>query len=129
MTPEASARSLTSHLGGIALIGERSPGTSFSAKPSAIGILFDVWQYTRNIFVPVKARRLGVPFDIDMEGRPLVDDTLKSAIDLAHEGETVTLALQAYLDRTSDDLAACINAEITVRLSKVRIWGIPMTLP
>ena len=124
MTPEVSARSLISHLGGITLIGERSPGTSFSAKPSAIGILFDVRQYTRNIFLLVhQARRLGVPFEIDMEGRSLVDDTLKSAIDLAREGETVTLALQAYLDRTSDDLAACINAEITVRLVKGAYLG------
>jgi proline dehydrogenase len=123
-TPEASEHSLTAHLEGIRLIGERSRGTSFSAKPSAIGILFDHRHYIRNISLLVQeAREHGVPFEIDMEGRPLVDDTFKSAINLALEGETVTLALQAYLDRTPDDLAACINAGITVRLVKGAYLG------
>jgi len=118
-TPEASEHSLTSHLEGITLIGEQSPGTSFSAKPSGIGILFDYRHYIRNISLLVhEARKHGVPFEIDMEGHPLVGDIFKSAINLALEGETVTLALQAYLDRTSDDLSACINAGITVRLVK-----------
>ena len=118
-TPEASENALISHLEGISLIGKWSPGTSFSAKPSAIGILLDYRHYIRNISLLVhEARKQGVPFEIDMEGRPLVDDTLKSAIDLALGGDTVTLALQAYLDRTSDDLAVCINAGITVRLVK-----------
>ena len=58
-----------------------------------------------------------------MEGRPLVDNTLISAIDLAREGEPVTLALQAYLDRTPGDLAACIDAGVTVRLVKGAYGG------
>ena len=124
MTRETSERSLTSHIEGITLIGERSPGTSFSAKPSAIGILFDFPHYIRNLSLLVhEARKHGVPFEIDMEGRPLVDNTLRSAIDLAREGEPVTLALQAYLDRTPGDLAACIDAGVTVRLVKGAYGG------
>ena len=70
-----------------------------------------------------EARKHGVPFEIDMEGRPLVENTLSSAYRSCPGGKPVTLALQAYLDRTPGDLAACIDAGITVRLVKGAYGG------
>jgi proline dehydrogenase len=122
--PEEAQQALMLHLAGIRLAGEQSTGISFSIKPSAIGMLFDHGEYVRNISLLFhEARDWGVPFEIDMEGRPLVEDTLRSALELASEGGPVTLALQAYLDRTSRDLTVCMNAGITVRLVKGAYLG------
>jgi proline dehydrogenase len=116
--PEESHQALDAHLTGIRAAGDLKSGISFSIKPSAIGILFDRREYVRNLSLLFhEARDHGVPFEIDMEGSPLVEGTLQSALDLAREGP-LTLALQAYLDRTSRDLQVCINAGITVRLVK-----------
>jgi proline dehydrogenase len=123
-TPEESHHALVSHLAGIRAAGEQSKGISFSVKPSAIGILFDHGEYIRNLsllFHEALDRR--VPFEIDMEGRPLVGDTLRSALTLAAEGNPLTVALQAYLNRTSNDLAVCMAAGISVRLVKGAYQG------
>ena len=123
-TPEEAQQALMLHLAGIRMAGEESTDISFSIKPSAIGMLFDHGEYVRNVSLLFhEARDWGVPFEIDMEGRPLVGDTLRSALDLASEGGPVTLALQAYLDRTSRDLTVCMNAGITVRLVKGAYLG------
>jgi proline dehydrogenase len=123
-TPEASGHSLLLHLAGIQAAGERSGGISFSVKPSAIGILFDHGEYIRNLSLLFhEARDRGVPFEIDMEGRPLVGDTFRSALSLAGEGGPLTVALQAYLNRTPNDLGVCIAAGIRVRLVKGAYQG------
>lgn len=123
-TPEESQQALMVHLTGIRIAGQQSAGISFSIKPSAIGILFDHGEYARNLSLLFhEARDCGVPFEIDMEGRSLVGNTLQSTLDLAREGGPVTLALQAYLDRTSRDLAVCMNAGVTVRLVKGAYLG------
>ena len=117
-TPEESQHALQVHLAGIRATADQKTGISFSVKPSAIGILFDHGEYVRNLSLLFhEARDSGVPFEIDMEGRPFVDGTLQSALDLAGEG-ALTLALQAYLSRTSRDLRVCVNAAVTVRLVK-----------
>jgi proline dehydrogenase len=117
-TPEESRHAEATHLEGIRMAGDLKAGIAFSIKPSAIGILFDPGEYIRNLSLLFhEAKVHGVPFEIDMEGRPLVDGTLGSALALAREGP-LTLALQAYLDRTSRDLPACVDAAVTVRLVK-----------
>jgi proline dehydrogenase len=123
-TPEESHHALVTHLAGIRAAGEQSGGISFSVKPSAIGILFDHGEYIRNLSLLFhEALDRGVRFEIDMEGRPLVGDTLRSALNLAGEGRPLTVALQAYLNRTSNDLAACMDAGISVRLVKGAYHG------
>lgn len=123
-TPEESRRALVSHLTGIRAAGEQPGSISFSVKPSAIGILFDHGEYIRNLSLLFhEALDRGVPFEIDMEGRPLVGDTLRSALTLAGEGGPLTIALQAYLNRTSNDLAACMDAGVRVRLVKGAYHG------
>ncbi len=73
MTPEVSARSLISISGRIPLIGEHSPGTSFPQNHLRSESFLMFLAILRNIFLLVKNRRarLGVPFEIDMEGRSL----------------------------------------------------------
>jgi proline dehydrogenase len=123
-TPKDAQEAMVSHLAGIRIAGEQQGALSFSIKPSAIGILFDHGDYIRNLSrLFHEALDRGVPFEIDMEGRPLVGDTIRSALTLAGEGGGVTLALQAYLDRTSTDLATCLNAGIRVRLVKGAYLG------
>jgi len=117
-TPEESQHALSLHLAGIHAAGRLKTRISFSIKSTAIGILFDHEEHARNLSLLFhEARDHGVPFEIDMEGSPLVEGTLQSALDLAREGP-LTLALQAYLDRTSHDLQVCVDAGITVRLVK-----------
>ena len=122
-TPEESQHSLVAHLAGIREAGSQ-PGISFSIKPSAIGILFDHGEYVRNLSLLFhEALDRGVPFEMDMEGRAFVADTLRSALTIAGEGGPVTLALQAYLNRTSTDLSRCMDAGIRVRLVKGAYLG------
>jgi proline dehydrogenase len=117
-TPEESQDALKVNRTGIRASGDLKEGISFSLKPSAIGILFDRGEYVRNLSLLFhEARDCGVPFGIDMEVRPFVESTLQSVLDLAGEG-SLTLALQAYLERTSRDLPVCLKKGVTVRLVK-----------
>ncbi len=117
-TPEESHHALQEHLAGIRMAGELKAGIAFSIKPSAIGVLFDRDEYAANLSLLFReARKNRVPFEIDMEGSPFVETTVQSVLALTGEGP-LTLALQAYLDRTSRDLSACVNAAVTVRLVK-----------
>jgi proline dehydrogenase len=124
LTHAESEQAVLTQLAGIRTIGTSSCGASFSVKPSAIGMLYDYSEYTQNLSVIAQeARALGVPLEIDMEGRPHVDATVRSAVSLAAGGTQVTLALQTYLDRTPGDLVTCMNAGITVRLVKGTYLG------
>ena len=117
-TPEESLHALQEHLAGIRMAGELKAGIAFSIKPSAIGVLFSQDEYADNLSLLFReARNNGVPFEIDMEGSPFVETTLQSVLALTGEGP-LTLALQAYLDRTSRDLSACMSTGVTVRLVK-----------
>jgi proline dehydrogenase len=59
-----------------------------------------------------------VMVEIDIEGTPLVDFTIDTSINLAKNGFPIILALQAYLDRTQEDLKKVLSHGITVRLVK-----------
>ena len=56
--------------------------------------------------------------EIDMEGTPLIDFTLQVALECAKENYYVTLALQAYLDRTIEDIETALDNDISIRLVK-----------
>jgi proline dehydrogenase len=123
-THEESEQAVTRQLAAIRTIGTSSCGAAFAVKPSSIGVLFDYSEYTRNlVLIAQEAVAWGVPLEIDMEGRPYVEDTLRSALFLAAGGTSVTLALQVYLDRTPRDLDSCRNSGITIRLVKGAYLG------
>jgi proline dehydrogenase len=111
-------------LEGIRAFGAAVPGVSWAVKPSSIGILIDPAAFETNLAaIAQEAQEQGVPLEIDMEGRPLVEGTLRSALNLAEGGSAVTLALQVYLDRTPRDLDTCLRAGIRVRLVKGAYLG------
>jgi proline dehydrogenase len=123
-SPAETTHAVSAQRDAIRAVGAGASGASFSVKPSLLGILRDPEEYAANLAILAReARDRNVPLEIDMEGRPLVEGTLRSALALADEGMPVTLALQAYLDRTPRDLDACLRAGIRVRLVKGTYLG------
>jgi proline dehydrogenase len=123
-TPAEAETAVKAELAGIRAVGTGISGIALAVKPSAIGILADSRVYQENLTILAReAGTAGVAIEIDMEGRPLVEATLKSALALAGEGIKVTLALQVYLDRTSRDLDTCMSAGISIRLVKGAYLG------
>ena len=66
---------------------------------------------------------MNVNIEIDMEGTPLVEYTINTALECANMGYHVSLALQAYLNRTMDDIKKVIEHDMTVRLVKGAYLG------
>ena len=98
--------------------------SSVSVKLTAIGALHDKEQCLKNALDLLKeasASRIG--FEIDMEGAPLVDFTIKTAIACAEVQGPITLAIQAYLDRTNADLEGLLGTGIRIRLVKGAYLG------
>jgi proline dehydrogenase len=65
-----------------------------------------------------KAAQLRIPFELDMEGQRMVDLTLEIADDNLRSGLPVTVTVQAYLRRTSQDIDAMLDACARIRLVK-----------
>jgi proline dehydrogenase len=92
---------------------------SVSVKISALGYAQDKVACLNSVMdIARESADRKVGFEIDMEGRSLVDFTLKVARTCAESIYPVTLALQAYLDRTPKDLEVAIASGIRVRLVK-----------
>jgi proline dehydrogenase len=69
------------------------------------------------------SNEFNINLEIDMEGTPLIDNTIDTALKCAAQRIPVTLALQAYLDRTVTDLKNLIDNGIKVRLVKGAYFG------
>lgn len=107
----------------VRVLSERAPDCTISLKPTALGILFDPLLYEQNLTEILKeAEKNEIGLEIDMEGRDLVDVTLQSARKMAGE-YSLTVALQAYLDRTPADCDFCIREGIRVRMVKGAYLG------
>jgi proline dehydrogenase len=110
-------------LGSIRIISSQMPDCTISLKPTSMGILYDPKEYERNLMrVFRRAEENAIGLEIDMEGRDLVDITLQSAREMVKE-YPLTIALQAYLDRTPADCDLCINEGIRIRLVKGAYLG------
>ncbi|HVP94797.1 MAG TPA: proline dehydrogenase family protein [Methanoregulaceae archaeon] len=97
---------------------------SVAIKLSAIGALFDPQHCRENTLAIFReAGKRHVSPEIDMEGKGLADLTIGTASACAHEGYSLTLALQAYLDRTVKDLDNVTSQGIGVRLVKGAYHG------
>jgi proline dehydrogenase len=102
----------------IRVLASRVPDCTISLKPTAMGILIDPREYERNLALVLhEAEKNEIGLEIDMEGRNLVDSTLRSAKETGKE-YPLTIALQAYLDRTPTDCELCIDEGIRIRLVK-----------
>jgi proline dehydrogenase len=103
----------------ISAIHRNGLDASVAIKPSAIGVALDTesyYEYLEQILSQATAKR--VPVGIDMEGAPLVKDTLEGVYQAAEKGYTFTIALQAYLRRTPADINRMAEENISVRLVK-----------
>jgi len=92
---------------------------SISVKVSALGYTHNKEICLENLLRIAKdaaARKVG--FDVDMEGRSLVDFTLSCAESCREKAFPVTIALQAYLDRTPKDLERMLEKRARIRLVK-----------
>jgi proline dehydrogenase len=92
---------------------------SISVKLSSLGALFDgdlALEQTADLCR--EATRAGVGFEIDMEGRGLVGAAMEAAALCANRGLPVTLAVQAYLDRTAGDIRLLLALGIVPRFVK-----------
>jgi proline dehydrogenase len=100
-------------------IGKNRLNASISVKLTAIGAHNDQARCLQNALRAAKeAARWTLPFEIDMEGRNVVDLTLDTAMACRSTGYDTTLALQAYLDRTPNDLIRVVDAKIKSRIVK-----------
>ncbi len=70
-----------------------------------------------------RAHHQGVEIELDMEGQRSVDLTLLIAEERARTGQPVTVALQAYLNRTPRDLERMMDAGVKIRLVKGAYTG------
>ena len=105
-------------------VADRDLDAAVTVKPTALGAHVDTTSAERNMMrVCREVAGLGVPFEVDMEGTPLVDHTIDAVLMCVDEGLAVTLALQAYLDRTPRDLEVVADAGVGIRLVKGAYMG------
>ncbi|MDD5685692.1 MAG: proline dehydrogenase family protein [Methanoregulaceae archaeon] len=97
---------------------------NISIKSTSLGAIFDRELCLEMICdLASLANRKGIGFEIDMEGKGLVEASLSAAARCAAEGYRVTLALQAYLDRTGDDLSRLLAMDVAPRIVKGAYLG------
>jgi proline dehydrogenase len=101
-----AARSVEAYLSCARAIEEKGLDASISVKLTDLGALFDRQLCQENLRILAKqAKRCGVGFEIDVEGRPLVEFTVKAALDSAAEGPGGRRKLRSHT-RGPEDLAA-----------------------
>jgi len=107
----------------IRAIRDQGLKASISVKLTDLGALSDRKLGQRNARqICREAKEQGVGFEIDMEGKPLVQFTLETALACVQDGP-VTLAVQAYLDRSADDLQILLQNGVKPRLVKGAYLG------
>jgi proline dehydrogenase len=97
---------------------------SISIKPSTFGGTMNRDLTLKLVKeLAIKVHGLGIRVEIDMEGQRMVDLTLLLAEACNQSGVPVTIALQAYLNRTHRDIERMMDEGITVRLVKGAYTG------
>ena len=100
-------------------IDEHGVNASLTVKLSALGALFDRQRCSENVqTIVAEAARRNIGFEVDMEVPNLVEYTVDLTRACARRGQAVTVALQAYMDRTYDDLIRLCSEGVTVRIVK-----------
>jgi len=100
-------------------IAEQKITASISIKATHFGLMSDYTGAEKIITeLAGHAAGAGVSFEMDMEGKGTVEKTLRLAISCRDAGYPVTLAVQANLDRTSDDLRLVLSHGIVPRIVK-----------
>jgi proline dehydrogenase len=93
-------------------------------KLTALGANFDRTLCTEKILeLYTEAKLKKVPFEMDVEGTPIVDYTLDTVYHISSDTHPVTLAIQAYLNRSTADLYSLMDKGVKVRLVKGAYQG------
>jgi proline dehydrogenase len=123
-SPEGAEQSLDASLECLHAIAAQRLDASISVKPTALGALADPARCRDRIMrICEEGVSAGIRIELDMEGQNLVDFTLSAAVDCGAREPAPSVALQAYLDRTPDDLAKAMDAGIRVRIVKGAYLG------
>jgi proline dehydrogenase len=98
---------------------------SVAIKLTALGLGLDPAAAEREVLSLFETAGRVVPIEIDMEGTPLVEPTIALTERLSARGVgSLTLAVQAYLRRSADDLARLSRLpDVRVRLVKGAYGG------
>lgn len=100
-------------------VAARKLDSHVSVKPTQLGLDFSQSRCAEHLeTLAQKAEATGVYFWLDMEDSSYVDRTLELYRGLRARHTRVGLAMQAYLRRTPQDLAALLPLKPTVRLVK-----------
>lgn len=92
---------------------------TFAVKLSALGLsLSEVTAAEKFASLTKLAESLKKVLEIDSEGTPTLAATVAIAQNAARSGFNLVLALQAYLDRTAEDIADSIAVGLKIRLVK-----------
>lgn len=92
---------------------------SLAVKLSALGLNFDRQLSEHHLQKIIEhARQRNIPVEIDIEGTPTVPVVCEIAQSFAKSGHSLILALQAYLNRSADDLRLSLDAGLKIRLVK-----------
>jgi proline dehydrogenase len=110
---------LKEYLECVTVLGKQKLGASITVKPTSLGLLLDKTSCEDNILAVFnEATACGVGFEIATEGKDFVQFAIDAAINCAKEKPFVTISLQTYLDRTTEDLNTAIKNGIRPRLVK-----------
>lgn len=117
--PEQAQAAFQSYINTVQQLSSCGISSAIAVKPSATGCNFDkdlAAGLMRKICAQAATADINV--EIDIEGTPTVETICQIAAECAAHGFKTTLALQAYLNRTADDINKALDAGIRVRLVK-----------
>lgn len=114
-----ASENATNYLAALDGLKNQGINASLAIKLSALGLTFSPSTAEMHLLKLLKsAGNVGVVVEIDIEGTPSVQAVCEMAKKVSRSGFRTVLALQAYLDRTSDDISACLEAGLKIRLVK-----------
>lgn len=119
------AKGLTSEfVAAVRAAEKRDLDAAVGVKLTALGGVFDPEGALERLDTIVnEGERRGIAVELDMEGRGLVDLAMEAAYRHAAAEPPLTLAVQAYLDRTVDDLSRLAATGTRPRLVKGAYLG------
>ncbi len=118
-TEQGVLNSIESYLTCAHELQNRDLDGAVGVKLTSLGALFNKKFAQENLLKIFKAtEQLNVNIEFDIEGASLVDFTIETALQFSDLGYHVTLALQAYLNRTPIDIKRALDHDVTVRLVK-----------
>ncbi len=118
-TPEQAQEAFQNYINTVKKLADSNLQVAMAVKPSAIGLNFDQKAASELMFkIFETAASLKIDVELDIEGTPTVEAICKLATECAKRGYKTTLALQAYLKRTEDDIKIALDSGVKVRLVK-----------